>query len=241
MKEIIELNSRILTEAPNAVPKDTGPLMVTRERDTDGELKGLPADIKADLEGLCEKLGKAIPNDFGFTMFVGDYNPSLDLTYSDGGQTFGSWPVEWDTKRSIFDQLREFNWDEFRKRMIAGCQEFDAMREASKHAQPTLPSTKTIQKWFRGPMETFVKAKRKETTKIHVLMCHADGIQERSFDDMESFCSKLPDIMTLQFLVITVVAGGKPLPVQKIEKLKEQALKELESMPISHAKALGKL
>jgi hypothetical protein len=47
--------------------------------------------------------------------------------------------------------------------------------------------------------------------------------------------------MMEQYWVVTVVAGGKPLPVKGIDALKRQALKELEDMPISHAKALGQL
>jgi len=47
--------------------------------------------------------------------------------------------------------------------------------------------------------------------------------------------------MTVQYLVITIVDHGKPLARDRIEELKKQAIKELEDMPISHAKALGKL
>ena len=51
----------------------------------------------------------------------------------------------------------------------------------------------------------------------------------------------LPDMMTTHHLIISVLADGKPLAEKRIEQLKRQALKKLEGMPMSHAKALLKM
>jgi hypothetical protein len=67
-----------------------------------------------------------------------------------------------------------------------------------------------------------------------------EGVKVESFDDQASFCRDLPDIMTVRFLVIAVVADGKPMSREGLEILKKKAIAELEGMPISHAKALGK-
>lgn len=92
-------------------------------------------------------------------------------------------------------------------------------------------------------MKEFVKAKRKDASKVHVLTWHLDREEQSAeeFGDMKAFCRELPDMMTTHYLIITVVADGKPLSEQTIEKLKQQALKELQGMPISHAKALLKM
>ena len=89
-------------------------------------------------------------------------------------------------------------------------------------------------------MKEFVKSKRKDTSKVHVLVWSEgdEVLAPEEFADMAAFCDVLPDMMATQHLIIAVVADGKPLPEQKIEKLKQQALKELEDMPMSHAKAL---
>jgi hypothetical protein len=61
-----------------------------------------------------------------------------------------------------------------------------------------------------------------------------------SFEDQASFRRDLPDIMTVQYLVIAVVADGKPMSREGLEILKKKAIAELEDMPNSRAKALGK-
>src|ERR1039458_3546425 len=61
MKEIIELNKRILTEAPEAVPKEIGFIMVSRKDAASGGLAALPASIRADLEPLRLKLNQTMP------------------------------------------------------------------------------------------------------------------------------------------------------------------------------------
>lgn len=56
MEEIIEINQRILGEAPDAVPKDFGCIMITRRDDAAKELAALPVKIKADLLKFLQKL-----------------------------------------------------------------------------------------------------------------------------------------------------------------------------------------
>jgi hypothetical protein len=240
MKEIIELNKRILTEAPEAVPKEFGFISVSRKEVADGDLAALPASIRADLEKFRLKLNQTMPDDFGYQIFLGDADPHLIITYSDGAQTEGNCPVEWDLKRSIFDQLPGIKWDDLRAFALTNGQIFDQMIEAAKHRPAALPSTKQLQKGFREAMKEFVKSKRKDTSKVHVLVWSEgdEVLAPEEFADMAAFCDVLPDMMATQHLIIAVVADGKPLPEQKIEKLKQQALKELEDMPMSHAKAL---
>jgi hypothetical protein len=116
------------------------------------------------------------------------------------------------------------------------------MIEEAKQRPAALPSTKQLQKAFPDVMQEFIKAKRMQTSKVHVLAWDGDQTMlTTEFAEMKAFCKVLPDIMATQQLIIAVMADGKPLPAQKIEKLKQQALKELKGMPISHAKALLKM
>ena len=248
MKEIIELNKRILREAPDAVPKEFGFIIVTRKEAPNDKVAALPASISADLEELRLKLNQALPDDFGYRILLGNTAPYFTITYSDGPQTEGNCPVEWDLERSIFDQLSGIKWDDLRAFALANGQIFDQMIEEAKKRPSALPSTKQLQKDFAPVVKTFVEAKQKDTSKVHVLAWCGDqlsngdlAVMTTEFAGMKAFCKVLPDIMATQQLIIAVMADGKPLPAQKIEKLKQQALKELKGMPISHAKALLKI
>ncbi|MBU6402138.1 MAG: hypothetical protein KGS61_17605 [Verrucomicrobia bacterium] len=235
------MNKRILTEAPGAVPKEYGFFMLTREDDCSEEIAALPSGIKAEVAALMERLKGAVPDDFGFNVTLGNDDPWFELVYGDGQETFMNSPVEWNATRSIIDQLKEVDWDTRRKRALQGCQMMDLMREISKVAPPSLPSTKDLQKEFRREMKEFVRTVRTERSEVHVLRWRDDeGLVAERFASVRTFADELPDLMTVQYWIIAVVANGKPLPVRKIDELKTRALKELEDMPISHGKALGK-
>ncbi|MGO8699460.1 MAG: hypothetical protein ACLQVY_17275 [Limisphaerales bacterium] len=176
-----------------------------------------------------------------YSFDLGNDSPGLMIEYEDGSQTGFFQGHDWQPNRSIIEQLKEFNWEAERERALAGCQIFDAMKEDAKHLPSRLPSTKELQKAFRVEMREFYKAKRKASRGVHVLMWRDDeGVKVENFENQASFCRELPDIMTVQFLVITVIVNGRPLSRDELEVLKKKAIAELEDMPISHAKALGK-
>lgn len=248
MKEIIELNRRIIAEAPEAVRKEFGFLMVCRGEDNSAVVSKLPVGIKGELEELCRKLDAAIPDDFEYQIVLGDDRADVLVVYNDGVQTQANCPMEWDEKRSIFDQLKEVDWGTERAEVLARCQSIDVLKEEAKDRPATLPSTKQLQKAFRSKMKAFVREKREDASRVHVMMYREDnglnpecGLKEETYGTVEEFARDLYNIMTVQYWVIAVVADGKPLPVMKIDALKKQALKELEGMPISLMKALGKL
>lgn len=239
MKEIIELNDRLRRELGNCFPD--GVLML-RRNDEPEELKGLPVKWRGEIEALRVRINDVVPDDFSYTMFLGDDEPGFMLEYNDGPSTGSFGGNEWESGRRLVEQLKELNWMAERERAIAGCQMFDEIRAGAENSPSRLPPTKQIQKTFREEMREFVRTKRKDASKVHVLMWRDDeGMREEAYDNLESLCRELPDIMTVHYLVITVVAAGKPVSVERIEDLKKRAVKELEDMPISHAKALWKL
>jgi hypothetical protein len=248
MKDIIELNKRIMTEAPAAVPKDLGFIMVTRENAAGDELAALPDSIRTDLEALRQKLNEGMPDDFGYQIFLGNADPDLMIIYNDGAQTVVNCPMAWNKSQSVFEQLSGINWADQRRAALANGQIFDQMIEEAKHKPAALPSTKELQDVFAEPIRKFIKAKSKDASKVHVLAWHGDqlsngdlAVLSAELPDMKVFCKALPDMMAAQQLIIAVLADGKPLSEKKIEKLKQQALKELQGMPISLAKALLKM
>ena len=239
MKEIIELNKKLTELLGECLPEDA---LVLDRCDQPEELIRLPIELRDEIEQLRNQINQVVPNDFEYILCLGDDSPDLLLEYGDGAQTGFFRSHEWQPDRSIIEQLNGFNWDKEREQAIAGCQKFDAMKENAKHTPSRLPSTKEIQKAFRDEMKEFVRTKRKDSSKVHVMVWRdPEGVLEMSFKDVVSFIDELIDLMPTGHLIITVVADGKPIPVEKIELLKKKALKELEQMPISYAKALGKL
>jgi hypothetical protein len=238
MKEIIELNKRLLGQLGMCLP-DGG--LVLGRNDQPEELAALPAALREEIEKLRREINEVVPNDFTYSLDLGNDSPGLMIEYEDGSQTGFFRGHDWRSDRSIIEQLREFNWDAERVQALAGCQIFDGMKDNAKHLPSRLPWTKELQKAFRVEMKEFLKAKRKDLRGVYVLMWRDDeGMKVESFEDQASFCRELPDIMTVQYLVIAVVADGKPMSREGLEILKKKAITELEDMPISHARALGK-
>ena len=239
MREIIELNNRLVGELGKC--SSDGVLTLGRDSQSE-ELKRVPVALQAEIEAFRGKVNEVVPNDFNWTVFLGDDSPYFMIEYNDGPQTGFFRGHEWQLGRCMIEQLKDFDWEGERHEAISGCQIFDDIRANAEHSPSRLPPTKAIQKEFRDEMKEFVTAKRKDASKVHVMLLRDDeGIKEGTYDDMKSFCRELPEIMTVHYLVVTVVADGKPLPVERIESFKKQALKDLEDMPISHAKALWKL
>lgn len=229
MKEIIEINQRILAEAPDAVPKDFGCIMVTRRDDAAKELAALPAKIRADLVKFLKKLNQAMPNDFGYLINLGDDDPSLMLMYSDGPQAEGNCPVEWDVKRSIFDQLPKIDWDMHRKRVMGMGHYFDDLRGVSKDIPPAIVPTDDIQKEERDAVEAFVKSKRKKPQKIHMLTYRGfEGYEEVGFDSMKAFRYDLLNAMTTGYEIIAVLVDGKLLPAKKLDGYQLSTKQEIQ-------------
>lgn len=173
-----------------------------------------------------------MPDDFGYLINLAHDDPGLMLMYSDGPQAEGNCPVEWDLKRSIFDQLPDIDWDMHRKRVIGMGHLFDGVRQVSKELEPKLPPTAKIQKQFRVEIKAFETAQREKPAKIYALLWRGDeGMTEEGLDSMAT-----------SYLTLDVIVDGKPLAAEKLDEVKAKMLKSMkEQMPISYAKAVGLL
>jgi hypothetical protein len=239
MKEIIELNGRLRRELGNCFCD--GVLMLGRD-DQPEEFKRLPVKFRQEIEALRRKINAAMPDDFSYMLSLGDDSADLHLEYDNGPQVKFGRSHEWDQRRSVIDQLTEFDWETERQQAIAGTEVFDEMIAHARHAPAELPSTKEIQKAFREEMKEFITSKRRDSSNVWALMWREDeSLREERFESLDSFRRDLPDLMTVRYLIIAVVSTGKSLSREEIDRFKTEALKELEESPISHAKALGKL
>jgi hypothetical protein len=241
MKEIVEINDRILAETPKAVLKKHGPVIVSRNEDLENELAILPTKLRADLAGFLQRLNQSVPNDFGYTVYLGEADPCLMLLYCDGPQAEGNCPIEWNVDFSLFDQLAEVDWEMHRKRVIDMGHFFDDVRQISKQIEPKLPPTAEVQKGFRKEIEAFEKAKPKTSSKMRALLWRGDeGVTEEALDSMKSLEKMLCDTMATGYVTLDVIVDGKPLRSTKLDDVKEKVLKEMkEDMPISYARAVG--
>jgi len=240
MREIIVLNRQILAELPETTERDIRPII---DRLDGLELWPQASDsVTQAAEAVRTELNRYIPEDFGYTVSLGDEQPHFHLFFADGAQTTSWHPLEISEHKSIAGQLGSMDWDEQRGEEISGCQSFDAMKEYASQVPSSLPSTKKLQQNFREEMKEWVKQARRDKSQVHVFLWSEDrGFTSEKYATLEALRVVLPDIMVVELFVITIVAEGKPLPVKTIDQMKAKTLKMMkEHMPISYARATGR-
>jgi hypothetical protein len=166
MKEIIEINKRIMIEVPDIVPKGEDCLFVSRDGNGDKAVNNLPPAIKADLDALCAKLNAVIPNDFNYVLCLGDYNPQIMLEFCDGAMTRGGCAESFNPELSLFEQLEKVDWAKHRTFAMSGSQFFDGVRGLSDEIEPELPPTAEIQKKYGVELEAFSKTNARDSRKF---------------------------------------------------------------------------
>jgi hypothetical protein len=240
MREIIELNRQILAELPDKIREDALPEI---DR-ADGPQLWPEASlaVKQAAEAVHAELNRCIPEDFSYTVLLGDEKPIVSLGFEDGAQMGSFQSLEIKEHLSIQGQLGSMDWDEQRGAEMSRCQVWDGMKEYAAQAPSSLPSTKKLQQSFRDEMREWVKEKRRDSSKVHVFLWNQeDGFKSESYKSLEALRAALPDIMVVELFVITIVADGKPLPVKRIDQIKAEELKTMkEHMPISYARATGR-
>lgn len=241
VREIIEINQRIMIEAPDAVPKGEDCFFVSRDGNGDKSVEKLPPKVKADLDAICARLNVAVPNDFNYVLCLGDYNPNIILEFLDGAMARTNCAEPFNPGLSLFDQLEKVDWGKHRTFGMAGAQFFDGIRGLSDEIEPNLPHTSEIQKKYGVELEAFAKTKRQGKFKIYLLKWRDDeGVTENSCASMKDLRGDLCDLMTCGYDIIGVIVDNKLLLPRKVDKLKRDVLKGMkETMPISYAKACG--
>ena len=218
MKEIIDLQARVLAHAQLAEGKG---LDFSRE-ETGGDFTLLSPELRAEIDDLQRALNAAIPEDFEYFVFIGgDEGPFFGLDF----ERHPTGPEgDWNPEQSILDQLGPLDWEAAREKARSGgetMQEIITLLDRMEHKPPP---AKGLQRDYREEVKDFVREKRRDAGKIHVLYLSAkEELMEVAFEDGEAFRDMLPGMVGRGEDVFGVVAYGKPLPVERIDALNAQA------------------
>lgn len=219
MKEIIDLQARVLAHAP---PLAEGKGLDFSRAETGGDFTPLSPELRAETDDLQRALNAAIPEDFEYYVFIGgDEGPFFGLDY----ERIPTGPEgDWNREEPILDQLGSFNWEAARagaRSSGATMQQMVALLDRLKlKPQPA----KGLQRVYRQEVKGFVREKRRDPGKVHVLYRNQkEELMEVAFEDAEAFREMLPGMVSRGEDVFGVVAYGKPLPVERIDMLNAQA------------------
>ena len=223
MKEIIDLQARAVAHAPRFAQDDS--VDISRD-EIGGETDLLPPELREEVEALQRTLNAAIPEDFDYFVFIGgEEGPAFGL---DSGRMPVSPEDDWDPERSIIDQLRALDWEAMREQGKKG----QAMMEVIalwQRMTRTLPAAKSLQRDHREEVKDFVREKRRDAGKIHVLYLDEAGeLMEVDFETGDAFRDALPGMIGDGDDVFAIVANGKPLPVERIDALNAQGQSTLK-------------
>lgn len=205
--------------------------------------RGLRQRTADELITLHDRLCRAIPDDFDFSLDFEDAEVLSILEYVDGPHAgFGSgFPVALD--RNLINRLREYNWDDLRAEVIAGTQLHENLADAAGNFPSMLEDTAEIQKMHAGGIAAFCR--QMEVVKPHFALLTAHEDEEESleyevtgFDDQEQLLGELGNLLTVGHTLVAILRNGKILSPEETEGLRQEALEGLG--PISRAKAEGR-
>jgi hypothetical protein len=226
MKEIIALDEAIRALALDSLSEEG----VDFSRDVFGDgVALLPAELQTEIASLQQAINAALPEDFDYFVFVGnpDEPPMFSLNYERmpaGGSADGTFQPD----RSLIEQLQGVNWEEQRAKAGKFQQTLDRIVEMNERTSGPLRSAKTLQREFREETRAFIKEKRADAARIHVLYWDGENeIRAAAFGDGAALRETLPSLIARGSEIITVVAWGKPLPVERIDILKNEAQRTL--------------
>ena len=231
MKELIDLQEKILAAASDDLPEEG--IHFSSEEGIDG-LECLPTSFQAEVTSLQETLNGLVPEDFDYYVILGlaAAPPKFGLSFDEspaGSMEDGTF----DAERSLFDQLRLLNWEKREQIAWKNAVIFERLMRYIKRTSTPLPSAKQLQRTFREETRDFIKEKRGDLSKIHLMYWEeAGGLMELDFPGSDALREALPDLVGEGAEIVTVVAGGKPLPVERIDALKVEALKIFGDRPM---------
>lgn len=226
------------------VPDEEGSTSLCMDREwTLDTSRGLHQRTADELATLHDRLSRAIPDDFDFSLEFDDGEVFGTLEYADGPHAgYGSgFPVTMD--RNFIKGLREYNWDELRVEVIAGTQLHENLADAAEDLPSTLEDITEIQKIHSKGIAAFCK--QMEVVRPHFALLTVSEDEDESpeyevtgFDGLEKLLGELGDLLTLGHTLVAIWREGASLPPAAVEELRQDALEGLG--PISRAKAEGR-
>ncbi len=236
-------------------PDEEGSRCLTIDRewvlDPSRELRQRTAD---ELVTLHDRLRRAIPDDFDFSMEFEDGEVFATLEYADGPHAgYGSdFPVALD--RNLVSALCEYDWDSLRAMVIQGTQFHENTADMAGDFPCTLETTGNIQERHAATIEQFQKDPEFADSTYTMLSANEwedeeeseDELDEPSlveyevftFPNLDNLLGQMGDLLTFRHTIVAILRSGKILSPEETDGLRQEALEGLG--PISRAKAEGR-
>ena len=227
MKEIIALDEKIVALPEGSLPEEG--IDISRDERA-AAVETLPEDIRAEIDALQSALNGVIPEPFDYFVFLGgDEEASFSINL-DQMPAAGSIGGDFDAGRSIVEQVRELDWEEQRRLATEQRVQMKEIVYMLDRLAGPLPSARKWQREFREEIKDFVREKRRDAGKIHVLVWdEEEELMESEYADGEAFRAGLPGVIMEGGELLAVVAFGKPLPVERLDALKAEAQRTLQA------------
>jgi hypothetical protein len=222
-------------------PDDKGSYRLQMDREwTLDSSRGLHRRTADELATLHDRLSRAIPDDFDFTLEFEDGHVVASLDYCDGPQAGCHVPCPVALDRHLINALRKYEWNKLRATVIPGAQFYDNVADAAAAFPAEWISTSTIHEVYRHEIDSYVKwlaevgqssgvlaADVEDTTLMN---CTVDSPDER-----ETWISLQ---MGQGHLILAVVENGRLLSATETDILRRVELGKLPR--IAKAKAEGR-
>ncbi len=223
MQELFDLHKKILALPEGSRPEEG--INFSRAKEDQERAETLPEELQAEVETLRQAINEVVPEDFDYYAFAGDpeEEPSFGLDL-DRAPAASSHDGSLQPDRSLIEQLRTLSWDEVHAKAGEFEQSMDNLRDLTERLHEPLRPAKTLQREFRDETRDFIKEKRKDADQIHLMYWDDEhGLMEMHFATAEELREMLPSVIARRGETVTVVAWGKPLPVERIDGLMAQA------------------
>lgn len=183
-----------------------------------------------------------MPDDFEFFLDFEDGEVVATLECRDGPHAgFGmGFPVSLD--RHFLNNLRDFDWDQLRSRVIPGTQFHENLTDLAADFPVELEATEEIQARHGFGIERFCKdmAIRKPLFAVLSTDEEADELEYEvtGFEDRFQLIGEMGDMLACNQAIVAIWAAGSLLAPAAVDALRHEALEGLG--PISRAKAEGR-
>lgn len=241
--------------AAELLPDEDGNTCLRLDREwTLDPSRGLRQKTVEELATLHDRLSRAIPDDFDFSLEFEDGEVFATLEYSDGPHAGfgGGFPVPVD--RNMLGALREYDWDALRAQLIQGTQFHDNAADLAENYPSKLESTTIIQARHTATIEQFRNDPKLADSPYALLFGNEwedeeeDEIEAResspveyeveTYTDREKLLGQMANLLTFGYTMVAILRDGKLLTPEESDELRQEALEGLG--PISRAKAEGR-
>ncbi len=222
MKELYDLHDKILALGVEFDPEY--PLNFSRDIVEDS-MPPLPGDLRSELESIQQTINHHLPADFEYYAFLGADEPPSFAMEVEATPMGVLESVVFDPAQPFGPQLAALNWQALREESAASAKEISQLADLLDFTSRPPRTAKQIQREFREDAKAFIKEKRRDPTMIHALYWEArpDLLIERDYANGEELMKSLPAALYAGMELVTLVVGGKPLTLEKLDALTARA------------------